>query len=59
MSEILFGRSHLSRHGMADFLEAGKVPSIGEINALLRLHRLHHAVTALQKDAFTIFFVLE
>ncbi len=44
---------------MADFLEAGKIPEVWKIAALLWFDRLDGAVVALQKNAATIRFFLQ
>jgi len=49
-----FVRTHLPRNGMADFLEAGKIPKIREVAALLGLHRLDGAIIADQELTFAI-----
>jgi hypothetical protein len=47
------------RDGLTGFLEAGKVPQVREITALLRLHRLHGAILAFQKNALATRFFLK
>lgn len=37
---------------MTDLFEAGKVPGIGKITALLRLHGLHRAIVGIEEIAF-------
>ena len=44
---------------MADFLEAGEVPQVGKIPALLRLHRLNGAVIAVEENTFTVWLLLQ
>ena len=46
-----FVGGHVHRPGPAFFLEPREVPKVGEVAALLRLHRLHPTVTASQEDA--------
>ena len=40
-----------------DLVGAGKIPQVGEITALLRLHRLDGAIIAVQENAFMIVFL--
>lgn len=47
------------RNRVADFLKAGKIPEIRKIAALLRLHRLHGTIIAIQKNALAIWFFLQ
>ena len=48
-----------ARDGVAGFLEAGKIPEVRKIPALLRLDGLHGAVVAFQKNAAAIRFFLQ
>jgi hypothetical protein len=45
--------------GVAGLLEAGKIPEVRKIAALLRLHGLHGAIFAFQKNAAAIRFFLQ
>src|SRR6185503_1417732 len=57
-SRIFLG-VHKARDGVAGFLEAGEVPQVRKIPALLRLHRLNGAIVAVEKDAFAAGFLFE
>src|SRR5882724_166202 len=48
-----------TRNGAAGFLEAGKIPEIRKIPALLRLDRLHGAIFAVEENALAIWFFLQ
>jgi len=48
-----------ARKGVAGLLEAGKVPEVRKIAALLRLDGLHGAVFAVEKNAFAVWFFLQ
>jgi len=49
-----FLHRNLARDGVADFLEAGEVPEIRKVTALLWLHRLDRAVVADEEFAFAV-----
>lgn len=53
-SALVFRFADFAREGVADFFEAGKIPQVGEIFALLRFHWLHGASFAFQKNAGAI-----
>lgn len=55
---IIFG-AHDVGPGAAYFFEAGKIPEIWKIPALLRLHRLHGAVISLEKNTGAIRLLLQ
>ena len=46
-------------NGVADLLEPTKIPEIWEVTALLRLHRMNRARLAIEKNAFTVWLVLQ
>src|SRR5690606_38256384 len=52
-----FMGADFARDGSAMLLEAGEVPQVGEVAALLRLDRLDAAILAVEEDAFAIGFV--
>lgn len=54
-----FGFTDFLRDGAAQLLEAGEVPEIGKLATLLRFHRLHCAIVALEKDAGAVGSFLE
>src|ERR1051325_8665488 len=45
------------RHRLANLLETGEIPEIRKIPALLRLHRLHGAIVAVEKNALAVWLV--
>ena len=47
----IFGLADFARKGVANFFEAGKIPEVRKLATLLRLHRLHGAVFAFEKNA--------
>ncbi len=51
--------THAARKGATHLLEAGKVPAVRKIPALLRLHGLNRAIVALEEDAFAVWFFLQ
>lgn len=56
---VVFRLRNAAREGATGLLEAGKIPEIREVAALLGLHRLHHAIASAQEDAFSIRFLLQ
>lgn len=44
---------------MTNFFEAGKIPEIRKITALLRLHGLDRAIVAMEKNTFAIRLLLQ
>ena len=51
---FVFGLADFARKGVAGLLEAGEIPEVREIAALLRLHGLNGAIVAFQKNAAAI-----
>ena len=51
---LIFNLADFARQGVANFFEAGKVPEIWKLAALLRLYRLHGAVLAFEKNASAV-----
>lgn len=51
--------AQFNRNGPADFLKSWKIPEIGKIFALLRLHGLHRTIFTVQKDALMIWLFLQ
>ena len=56
---LVFVRADFAGDRPADFLEAGEVPEVGKIAALLRLDRLDSAIDSFQKNASAIRFFLQ
>ena len=52
----VFVLADLAREGAAGLLEAGEIPEIRKIAALLRFDRLHRAVFAVRKNALAVRF---
>jgi hypothetical protein len=52
-------RADFAGNRMTGFLEAGKIPEVRKIPALLRFHGLHGAVVALQENALAIRLFLQ
>jgi hypothetical protein len=48
---VVFGLAHVAGEGAAGFFEAGEIPEVGEITALLRFDGLDGTVLAFEKDA--------
>lgn len=55
----VFGLGDFAGNGVADFFKAGKVPEVRKLAALLRLHRLHGAVLAFEKNARAVGLFLQ
>jgi hypothetical protein len=47
------------RDGATDFFEAWEIPQVGKISALFWFDGLHRAISALQKNALAVGFVLK
>ena len=56
---FMFGLADFARERPAGLLEAGKIPEVRKITALLRLHRLHRAIFAFQKNARAVRLFLQ
>jgi len=56
---LIFRLADFVREGVTGFLEAGKIPEVWEIAALLRLDGLHGTIITVQKNAAAIRFFLQ
>jgi hypothetical protein len=52
----IFPGVHKAGNGATGFLEAGEVPQVRKVPALLRFHRLNRAITAVKEHALSVVF---